>query len=417
MKVLNLLIVDDEESVLHSLHFIFRRKYNVTTASSAEEALEKVAEGYPVELVLSDQRMAGIKGHEFLKAIHEKHAEAVCMLVTGYSDMGDLVEAVNEGHIYGYVNKPWRDDELKILISKAEERYRLFYENVALNQKLKKINQELEQRVVDRTAELNEQKLLLEESNSHLSLLNEQLSDELDNARHTQQFFLPDPLPSLPGIKLAAKYLPMEALGGDVYDMLKLSDDKIAIWLADVTGHGIPAALISMMVVNIFNSYSAQFESPAEAMNLINNRLVDKIEEGKFATAFLMVYDVNTREMTYVSAGHPPPYVLRLSTQEVFPLEETNMLLGAFGEDMVKYEESKVTLMPDDKLFIYTDGIIEFSSSNEFGIDTDEFEKVLKNNMNSPVFNCLDRIYDQILDHFGKTEYDDDITMLMMGLV
>ena len=106
-----------------------------------------------------------MQGHEFLKTIHDADLDAVSVLVTGYSDMDDLIHAVNEGHIYAYVNKPWEANELKLLVEKATEHYRLRLMNNQLtenwqqtNQELQAMNEELEQRVTQRTEELNQKK-------------------------------------------------------------------------------------------------------------------------------------------------------------------------------------------------------------------------------------------------------------------
>ena len=148
MTKLNMLLVDDEEGIIKSLRFLFRRMYTVTTATSGEEAWEMItSHEKEFHLVLSDQRMGGMQGHELLRKIHERDENMVSILLTGYTDMEGLIRAVNQGHIYAYVTKPWDPDELKHIVSRAAAQYELQMLNLKLMEELREINQDLEKRV------------------------------------------------------------------------------------------------------------------------------------------------------------------------------------------------------------------------------------------------------------------------------
>lgn len=119
---LNMLIVDDEPAILSSLKGLFRRQFNIETAESGEEALELInTKDISWHIVLSDQRMPGINGCELLREVREKFRFVTSVLITGYTDVDDLIKAVNEGHIYGYVAKPWNPRQLKAMVTKAAE--------------------------------------------------------------------------------------------------------------------------------------------------------------------------------------------------------------------------------------------------------------------------------------------------------
>ena len=149
----HLLIVDDEEQILRALRRQFRREYEIYTATSAGEAL-RILEEAPVQVVISDQRMPGITGSEFLSQVKDHYPEAVSLLLTGYADLQTVIEAVNHGNIYRYLTKPWDPDELNATVRAAFDRYALAAHNRQLLNDLIEANRTLETRVAERTEEL-----------------------------------------------------------------------------------------------------------------------------------------------------------------------------------------------------------------------------------------------------------------------
>ena len=139
----NVLYIDDEIGNLNAFKASFRRSYNIFTAESAMDGL-KIMENNEVEIILTDQRMPEITGIEFLQSIIEKYPDPIRMLVTGYSDINAVIDAVNKGHIYKYISKPWNNESLKICIDNAYEVYRLRKENQELTKSLLRANEQLE---------------------------------------------------------------------------------------------------------------------------------------------------------------------------------------------------------------------------------------------------------------------------------
>ena len=154
-KSLPILVVDDEEENLLAFELNFRNQFTVLTASSGARGLEILAER-EVALVITDQRMPEMSGVEFLDRAGQVRPEVMRMVLTGYSDINALIDAVNMGRIYHYVTKPWDPDELSIAIRRALDVYRLSTENKRLLAELKRKNDELETRVRERTRELEE---------------------------------------------------------------------------------------------------------------------------------------------------------------------------------------------------------------------------------------------------------------------
>jgi len=142
-KHINALYIDDEKSNLTSFKAAFRRDFNIYLSESASDGLD-ILRNNEIHVILTDQRMPEKTGVEFLSSILEEFPNAIRILVTGYTDMEALVEAVNKGHIFKYISKPWDNEKLKEIIIKAYEIYQLKTENQEINEKLAEANEQLE---------------------------------------------------------------------------------------------------------------------------------------------------------------------------------------------------------------------------------------------------------------------------------
>jgi len=141
--MINILYIDDEPHNLIAFKATFRRTYNVFTAESAEEGL-KILENNPIQIILSDQRMPKVTGIEFFASILEAYPDPIRILITGYTDINAVIEAINTGQVYKYLTKPWNENDVKNFIEKAYEVYRLRRENIELTEKLLDVNKKLE---------------------------------------------------------------------------------------------------------------------------------------------------------------------------------------------------------------------------------------------------------------------------------
>jgi response regulator RpfG family c-di-GMP phosphodiesterase len=139
----NILYIDDELDNLKGFKASFRRFYNIYIAETAEEGLI-ILENNEIEIILTDQRMPDMTGVEFLQSIIETYPDPIRILVTGYSDVNAVIDAVNKGQIYKYISKPWNSNVLKMTIDKAYELYILRKENIELNKRIVLVNQQLE---------------------------------------------------------------------------------------------------------------------------------------------------------------------------------------------------------------------------------------------------------------------------------
>ncbi len=152
------LCVDDEVSILSALKRLLRKEeYTLLTASSAEEGIELLKQT-TVQVVVSDQRMPGLTGVEFLQRVKEMHPETIRVILSGYADLSVMVEAINKGEIYRFLSKPWNDEELKITIRQALDHYNLLEQRSSLleqveanNQELTRLNSLLVEKIAQRT--------------------------------------------------------------------------------------------------------------------------------------------------------------------------------------------------------------------------------------------------------------------------
>ena len=135
-----ILIVDDEEAILETMTFTFMDLYEVLTTSDPTQALQIMEENQPIAVVITDQRMPGMTGVELLSETYQRFPETVRIILTGFADAEATVKAINDGHIYGYVNKPWEPDELKAIVKRATELHLLTRENRSLVDELRDAN-------------------------------------------------------------------------------------------------------------------------------------------------------------------------------------------------------------------------------------------------------------------------------------
>jgi sigma-B regulation protein RsbU (phosphoserine phosphatase) len=199
-------------------------------------------------------------------------------------------------------------------------------------------------------------------------LLSHQLREiyqHLDNEKaqvgRMQRHLLPAELPRIDGLDLAALYQTCSRAGGDYYDVLALPDDQWGLFVADVSGHGTPAAVVMAMIHTLLHAFPGPVMPATHVLSHINRHLLSVAPEGMFATAFYAIYDPVYRRMRYASAGHPPP-CLRQRTGTIRTLDGADGLpLGVMDEN--SWTECDVTLVPGETVLLYTDGILEGTNS------------------------------------------------------
>jgi phosphoserine phosphatase RsbU/P len=231
----------------------------------------------------------------------------------------------------------------------------------------------------------------------------------LELASKMQAMLFPQELPNNNLLEVSAYYQPHLQVGGDYYDYIKLNDNEYAFCVADVSGKGVSAALL---MANFQANLRAMFRYNNTLTNIIsdlNNIVFSNASGEKFITLFLAKYNVVTRVLTYVNAGHNPP--LLFTTNTTLPLTTGCMGLGMFQEiDSIK--EGLVYIAPNSLLFCYTDGLIEQynDSLEEFGVEN--LMKVVNKNFKSSVKNINLQMMTALDNFRDKNGYIDDIALL-----
>jgi PAS domain S-box-containing protein len=198
--------------------------------------------------------------------------------------------------------------------------------------------------------ELKETRKRLEKANYELNKFHDRISQELDQASKAQQFILPNTLPENKKVKFSALYKPMDVIGGDYYDVIELNKGVYGIMIADVTGHGIPAALLTFMTSFAFQNSVQRHTSTAQVVASTNKKLINKMPRGAFITMFYAIYDSHTKVLRFTQAGHPQGLILRAATKEIIPLTTDGKLVGVFKNDITGFGEEKISMQTGDKL-------------------------------------------------------------------
>ena len=348
--IYSILYIDDEENNLISFKSTFRRDYHIHVASSGEEGLE-LMEKNNIQLVITDQRMPDMTGIEFLEQIVPLHPDCMRMIMTGYSDMEAVIQAINKGNIYRYVPKPWNREDLKITIDSALEVYNLKSQNKHLIDGLKEANQNLELKVMERTRQIEQQKL--------------NITDSLHYARRIQKALM---LPSeeleriLPSHFILNK--PKDIVSGDYY-WVAHREDKLIIAVADCTGHGVPGAFMSIMGINFLNEIVVKAEAikANEILNELRDKLIkslgqtgqrDETKDGMEMA--LCVVDAGNHRLQY-SGAFRPMYLLR--QDELIVIKGDPMPIGIYNEDEVPFTNKEVPFREDDMIYLFTDGYVD----------------------------------------------------------
>ncbi len=241
----------------------------------------------------------------------------------------------------------------------------------------------------------------------------ERIGAELDVAKHIQASMLPSIFPAFPErpeLDIYATMTPAKEVGGDFYDFFLVDDDHLVMVMADVSGKGVPAALFMVIAKTLLKNCAQTGLSPKEVLEKVNNQLCEGNEAELFVTVWLGVYEISTGKLIAANAGHEYPVIKKKNG--IFELIKDRHGFVLAGMENSRYKEYELTLLPGDKLYLYTDGVAEATDAQQALFGTDRMIESLNNSKDLSVKDLLINMKRDIDAFVGEAPQFDDITML-----
>ncbi len=368
--IYSILYIDDEENNLTSFKSTFRRDYHIHVAASGQEGLE-IMEKHNIQLVITDQRMPDMTGIEFLEKIVPLYPDCMRMILTGFSDMEAIIQAINKGNIYRYVSKPWNREDLKITIDSALEVYNLKSQNKHLIADLQEANRNLEQKVMERTRQLEQQRMNITDSIKYASRIQKALmlpSEELEKI--------------LPSHFILNK--PKDIVSGDYY-WVSQKNNRLIIAVADCTGHGVPGAFMSIMGINFLNEIVNQSDTikANEILNELRDQLIKSLgqtgrrDETKDGMEMALCIIDSEKKQIQFSGAFRPLYLIR--NEELKVIKGDPMPIGKYNETEVSFTNKEMPFYENDMIYLFTDGYVDqIGGLDRKTFKSIQFKKLLK---------------------------------------
>lgn len=398
-----ILVVDDDEANRDVLSRRLQRKgFEIATAASGAEALARIAERR-YDLVLLDVAMPGMDGLEVLRRIRERAsaAELPVILATGFDRSHDVVAGLEAG-ANDYLTKP-----LDFAIVKARVRMQL---------RLKRAN--------DRVRELERD---LAERNRALEAANARMRTDLAAAARIQEAMLPTALPERPQARFAWLFQPCAELAGDALNVFALDEDRVGLYVLDVVGHGFAAALLSVAVSRVLTPSRDSFLvrpsaeppgyrilAPREVAAQLNRRFPFDSATEQFFSILYGVLDLRTRELNFVTAGHPGP--IHVPHGSDAPRVIVSRERAPIGIGDRAYPEHSMLLEPGDRLVIYSDGIPDAQNAAAEAFGTARMVESLARSRNAPLEETLAALWSDIERWCGPVGREDDASLVALEI-
>lgn len=238
----------------------------------------------------------------------------------------------------------------------------------------------------------------------------EKLAHELEIARQIQQTILPEDLPTLPGYEFGALISPARAVGGDFYDFIPLSNQRLGIVVGDVSDKGIPAALFMALAYSLLRSEARRHQQPGAALAAVNRALRDIDVARMYVTLIFGILDCQTGELNFARAGHPLPVVLEQSGERVRLEGSVGQPLGILTKPRLDLQT--VQIPTGGMVLLFTDGVTEASNLADLLYENSTFLSDLRACMALPAQQVCQEIFTQVMAHTGSPRQQDDITFV-----
>jgi sigma-B regulation protein RsbU (phosphoserine phosphatase) len=401
-----ILYLDDERDNLIVFNSAFRRDYEVHLASSGQEGIE-ILRKHEIKVIITDQRMPEMTGIQFLEKIISDYPYSIRMILTGFSDIEAIIQAINTGRIYRYITKPWNKEELKMNIDKAIETYQLRSQNRNLIHDLREANQTLEQKVRERTQKIELQNREITCSIQYASRIQSALLyPDTDLKRLFQSYFILN--------------RPKDIVSGDYYWMAG-KDDQALVAVADCTGHGVPGAFMSILGVSLLNEIinKTLILRANEILNQLRGQVIkslhqtgrnDETRDGMEMA--LCIIDFGKMKIQFAGAFRPL-YLLR--NGDMLELNGDNMPIGIYEDEESSFTNKELPFKKGDVIYLFTDGYLhQMGGDNRKTFKSQNFKKLLLDIHTFPLQKQRELLEEKLNVWQGDLEQVDDI--LVVGI-
>jgi len=383
-------IVDDNMVNRKLLVGILQKEgYSLLEAEDGEQALEMASQEMP-DLILLDIMMPKKDGYEVcvqLKA-HPRTANIPVIFLSAKSQAEDKIKGLDLGGA-DYVTKPFDRGEV-----------------------LARVRAQL--KIAKLTGELLS-------ANAELRNKQEKLDEDLKAAAGIQRSLLPKSIPDMEKLTMAWRFMPCDRIGGDIFNVVRLDEDHWGIYMLDVSGHGVPSALVAVSVSQMLHAQhdrllKKNINTPPHYEIVSPSRVLEALDReypierfDKFFTMSYVIIDTDARRISYSNAAHPPPVLIR-KDGGLELLDKGGTIIGMGG--MLPFEEGNIEIGRGDRLFLYTDGIVEYQKEDGELYGVDRFYGEISALNNRSIKDHTDGIIDGIMDFGHHTPPQDDVTLL-----
>ncbi len=366
------LVADDQPHILDALEMLLTNHgYRMEAVNHPTRVLQAL-DGGEFDVVLMDlnytkDTTTGGEGLDLISQIRARDKSLPVVVMTAWGCVDLAVDAMRRG-ASDFVQKPWENQQL---LTKLRQQVSRVY---------------------------------------NLRRARRQREDELKEARDIQRNLLPKELPQVAGHEIAGMTQPVHFVGGDYYNVVRMGDRHLSLCIADVSGKGLPAALLMSSLQAALKPLMAQNLPPRELCRRLNGMMCDITPLGKFISFFYAVLDYKEDRLTYCGAGHNPPILVRQSGATI-ELSPAGAVLGQFPDWV--YEQSDVELKAGDRLILFTDGLVEACGADFEPFGEDELARVVRANPETSAAELMGRLMQAASEHCGG-RFQDDASMIVL---
>lgn len=396
---MRILIAEDDRATLTRIKALLRGwGHECLDASDGNQAWDVYRQHRP-PVVITDWLMPGMDGIELLGRIRALGTNSYVIMLTSRGDISDLVQAMDAG-ADDYLSKPFANEELRVRVRAG---VRMIEHQDALERK----NRELTQ------------------ANLTISAANRRMKSELEAAARIQDSYLPRNLPRFAQARFAWHFEPCDELSGDAFNILPLGQNKVGIYVADVSGHGVASSLLSVQLSRLLTQVDqpdsllrrpgageVQLCPPPDVAAHLNQIFPLDQDQEQYFTFLYGILDLDQRVFQYTSAGHSGPIVIR--PDQVYVQPPSPPAIGFFPN--ARFSERQIRLDRGDRLYLYTDGVFEISNGQGEQLGESRIAKLLAEHRGEPLDSCLAQVVQEVHQWAEGKELADDLSLVAVEI-